>query len=337
MKGNIPINHPVQEPLPTHHPPHKPHRHHIHPVQHEPHRGVKTKAASGSTVKTIILVVTAVVVVAAGGIAAAAHFLSRPQPLISITNNYKVGNALAGASGTILHISGKKFSGNSTITFLLDGHVAPGNPGTRSDANGTFSADVTITDAWSVGTHTLTAKDANNYSTKTSVSVTLVQPGQANTPGPNGTPPNDATFTLNISAPERNNTVNQSFTNNDEALHITGHPDPAAGTVCLNSDNGQQISPSYVSNISIPFTETYSFSCQGSYKSGKVSYTEMLLTDVITFTDGSGISCTLISPQLNQQMTGSYIRISTAFIECSFLGLSVFLDGWPHLPLCRCG
>src|SRR5436309_680640 len=56
---------------------------------------------------------------------------------------------------------------------------------------------------------------------------------------------------------------------------------------------------------------TYSFSCKGSYKSGKVSYTETLLTDVITFLDGSGVSCTLISPQLNQQVTGSYIGNDT--------------------------
>jgi hypothetical protein len=142
-----------------------------------------TKAAGGASAKAIVFVV-----VVAGGIATAAHFLSRPQPLISITSNYKMGNTLAGATGTILHISGQKFSSNSAITFLLDGHVAPGNPGTRSDANGNVSADVTITNAWSVGTHTLTARDASNYSTNNSVSVTIVQPGQANTPGPNGAP-----------------------------------------------------------------------------------------------------------------------------------------------------
>ena len=180
------MTHPVQ---------HEPHRHHTHRTEHEPHAVSRmTKVAGGSTVKTIIIVVTTVVVVAAGGIGAAAHFLSRPQPLISITSKYKVGNTLAGANGTILHISGQQFSSNSAITFLLDGHVAPGNAGTRSDANGNFSADVTITDAWSVGTHTLTARDASNNSTKNSVSVTIVQQGQANTPGPNGAPPDDASF-----------------------------------------------------------------------------------------------------------------------------------------------
>src|SRR5947209_593899 len=56
--------------------------------------------------------------------------------------------------------------------------VAPGNPGAQSDANGNFRSDVTITGAWSAGTHTLTARDASNYSTNNSVSVTIVQPGQ---------------------------------------------------------------------------------------------------------------------------------------------------------------
>ena len=45
-------------------------------------------------------VAPAAVVVVAGGIGAAAYFLSRPQPLISITSKYKVGNAVAGAQGT---------------------------------------------------------------------------------------------------------------------------------------------------------------------------------------------------------------------------------------------
>jgi hypothetical protein len=281
----------------------------------------ETRAAGGLSVKTIMLVVATVLVVAAGGIAAAVHFLARPQPLISITSNYKVGNTPAGANGTILHISGQQFSSNSAITFLLDGHVAPGNPGTRSDSNGNFTTTMTITNAWSAGSHTLTARDASNDSTKNSVSVTIVQPGQSNTPGPNGAPPDDATFTLNIPAQGRITTVNQPFTNNEEALLITGHPDPAGGTVCLNRDNGQQFSSSYVANNGTPFTETFSFSCKGSYKSGKISYTETLLTDVITFTDGSGISCTLISPQLNQQVTGSYT------------GNGTFTGTWTYGPI----
>jgi len=280
-------------------------------AQHLHHAAVgATKVAGASGVKTIIIVVATVVVVAAGGIGAAAYFLTRPQPLISITSNFKAGGTIAGANGTTLHISGQKFSSNSAITFLLDGNPAPGNPSAHSDSNGNFSADVKITDAWSIGTHTLTARDASSYSTKNSVSVTIVPPGTAHTPGPNGAPPDDATFTISLSAKGTYTSLNQPFTAN-ETLHVTGHPDPAGGTVCQDGDNGQQFSSSGVTlDTHTAFTETYSFSCKGSYKGGKVSYTQMLVTNVITYTS-SGVTCTLIAPQLNQQVTGSYTGQNT--------------------------
>ncbi len=301
---------PQQQGTPEQHPIHEQQGHHAHHARHLHHTATATKVAGGSAVKTVIIVVTIVVVVAAGGVAAAAYFLSRPQPLISITSNYKVGNALAGASGTILHISGQKFSGNSAIAFLLDGNAAPGNPSARSDANGNFSTDMKITDAWSVGTHTLTARDASNYNTKNSVGVTVVQPGVANTPGPHGAPPDDATFNINLSAKGTYNSGNQPFTSN-ETLHVTGHPDPAGGIACEDGDNGQQISTSSETlDTHLAFTENYSFTCQGSYKSGKVSYTETLATDVITYTS-SGVSCTLTSPQMSQQVTGTFTSQNT--------------------------
>ncbi len=286
--------------------------------QHAQHAGHVHHAAAGATkvagasgVKTIIIVVVTVVVVAAGGIGAATFFLNRPQPLINITSNFKNSSTLVGASGTTLHITGQKFSGNSDITFLLDGNPAPGNPSAHSDSNGNFSTDVKITDAWNVGTHTLTARDASSYSTKNSVSVTIVPPGVAHTPGPNGAPPDDATFTISLSAKGNyTGSGNQPFTTN-ETLHITGHPDPAGGTVCQDGDNGQKFNTSSSTlDTHLAFTEIYSFSCQGNYKSGKVTYTETLATDVITYTS-SGVSCTLISPQMNQQVTGSYTSSNT--------------------------
>jgi len=275
-----------------------------------------TKVAGGSAVKTIIIVVTTVVVVAAGSIGAAAYFLSRPQPLISIsrpqplisiTSTYKVGNAPAGAHGTILHISGQKFSSNSAITFLLDGHAAPGNPGTRSDSNGNVSADVTITDAWSVGTHTLTARDASNYSTKNSVSVTIVQSGQANTPGPNGAPPDDASFRVIAQIQGSQST---------ETEVVTGHPDPMGGTVCQPEDNGQPfVITSFTFNTHTPYRDTSTFSCAGSYKGGKLTLTETFKSDVkvYSFPDGTTVTCTLNSPrpQTDEQLSGSYTGNNT--------------------------
>jgi hypothetical protein len=218
-----------------------------------------------------------------------------------------VGNALVGANGTILHISGQKFSSHSAITFLLDGHVAPGNPGAQSDANGNVSADVTITDAWSLGTHTLTARDASNYSTKNGVSVTIVQPGQANTPGPNGAPPDDASFRVIAQIQGSQST---------ETEVVTGHPDPMGGTVCQPEDNGQPIvTTGFTSNTHTPYRETSTYSCAGSYKGGKLTLTETLTSNVFAFSlsDGTTTTCTLNSPQpqTDEQLSGSYTGNNT--------------------------
>jgi zinc-ribbon domain len=292
-----PVNHPVQGPQPTHHSPeqpgtqehhrpHEPHRHHAHSEQHEPHLAARvTKAAGGSAAKTIILVVTAVVVVA-GGIGAAAYFLARPQSSISITSNYKVGNAPAGASGTILHISGQKFSSNSAITFLLDGHAAPGNSGTRSDSNGTFSADMTITDAWSVGIHTLTARDTSNDSTKNSVSVTIVQPGQANTPGPTPTPippaPTTPPTVFSSGIWKGQGTYNSGQSPFDMTLTTTVNGNSFSGTLTenmynttvnivgtINGDTFSFTDTSYVSGNQITLGTTYT----GTVSNGSISGT----------------------------------------------------------------
>ena len=303
---------PAQTGTQQHQTPPEPHAHHAHLAQHahQPAAHVTT-AAGGSAVKTIMVVVTTVVVVAAGGIGAAAYFLSRPQPLISVTSTYKVGNALAGATGTILQISGQKFSSNSAITFLLDGQVAPGNPGTRSDANGNFRAEVTITDAWSVGTHTLTARDASNYRTKNSVRVTVVQPGQANTPGPNGAPPDDASFKVIAQI------QGSQFT---ETEVVTGHPDPMGGTVCQPQDNGQpvvstgfSIPGSNAGSVEVPYRETSTYSCAGSYKGGKLTLTETFTSDVFAFSlpDGTTTTCTLNSSRTDEKLSGSYTGNNT--------------------------
>src|SRR5207244_939439 len=106
------------------------------------------------------------VVVGGGGVGLAAYLLTRPQPTISITSNYKVGGTPAGATGTVLHVIGHKFSGTSAISFLLDGAAVSGNQSVHSDTDGNVSADLTIPSGWTVGRHTLTAKDANGYTAK---------------------------------------------------------------------------------------------------------------------------------------------------------------------------
>src|SRR5579875_260792 len=320
--GNVPVSHPVQQPLPRPQPPeepgsHKPHgphshpeepeqhRHHDHKAQHELHR--VGKVAGGSSVKTVLLVVTAVVVVAAGGIGAAAHFLAHPQPIISISSNYKVGTTPAGANGTVLHISGQNFSSNSVITFLLDGHAVPGNPVTHSDSNGDFSANVAITSAWSAGTHTLTARDTSNDSPKSGVSVTVVQPGQANTPGPNGEPPDDASFRIKVSNADN---IADPFSQNT-ALIITGHPDPQGGTVCAPDDNGQSFTFNETTTDGTPFTKTLTATCSGTYKAGQINFTETSTSVKAVWQDnGLTINC-VVQNTVDLQLTGTYVGNNT--------------------------
>jgi hypothetical protein len=309
VPGPYPVNPPVQGPTtaPIHCPPEGPgtKKHHKHPI-HRRHPILEggTKAAGSSAIKTIIIAVTAVAVVAAGGIAAATYFLSHPQPFISVTSNYRVGNVLAGANGTTLHISGQKFSRNSAITFLLDGHVAPGNPSTQSDSNGNFSTDVAITNAWSLGTHILTARDASNYSTQNGVSVTIVQPGQANTPGPDGAPPDDASFKLAITIQATDPYVGEPFASNP-VLIITGHPDPEGGTVCSPNDNGQSFTQNGTTyNHGTSYTEVETATCSGTYKAGQISYIE---TDTsASSSDPSSGNCALNNPAVILRLTGAY-------------------------------
>lgn len=334
--GTLPVTHPIHRPQPMphpteppgmqeHHHPHGPHHHHGHPTQHEPdrHRSHFTehkphrlarvpKVAGGSSVKTIILVATAVVVVAAGVIVAAAHFIAHPPPSISITSSFTVGATPAGAPGTILHVSGQNFSSDTAITFLLDGHVAPGNAGTRSDSNGNFNTGITITSAWSSGTHTLTAKDTSNNSPQNGVSIAVVHPGQANTPGPDGAPPDDASFRLRVSLQSSDPYVGEPFASNP-VLIITGHPDPRGGTVCSPDDDGQSFTHNGTTvNSGAPFTETDTASCTGTYKTGQISYTETdTSVHILWQSNGVNINCVLNNPAVVLQLTGAYAGHNT--------------------------
>src|SRR5262249_23147964 len=74
--------------------------------------------------------------------------------------------ALVGATDTSFHVIGQQFSGNASITFLLDGQPAPGTQAVQSDSNGNVQADLPVTPDWSVGRHTLTARDDQNFVTK---------------------------------------------------------------------------------------------------------------------------------------------------------------------------
>jgi hypothetical protein len=216
-----------------------------------------------------------------------------------------MGNSPAGANGTTLHISGQQFSSNSAITFLLDGHVVPGIQGTQSDSNGNFSANLIITNSWSVGIHTLSAKDASNDSPQKSISVTIVHQGQANTPGPNRAPPDDASFRLKVTIGYQ---VADPFSQNP-VLIITEHPDPEGGTVCSPYDSGKSFTFNETAFEGTLLIKTLTATCSGTYKAGQISYIETT-TSVTQHWQGND-TCVRNNPTVDLQLTGAYIGNNT--------------------------
>lgn len=289
------------------------------PVQQKPSNPLK-----------ILLIVLAVIVVLSAGGGITAYLLTRPQPVISITSDYKVGSIPAGSTGTVLHVIGHKFSGTSAITFLLDGTPVAGNQTVQSDADGNVRTDLTITSSWAVGNDTLTAKDAGGYTTKAGMTVVIVPQGQAHTPGPHGAPPDDMSFTLGVNVQVQDAVTGQQSGTYTETLLITGQPDPAGGTVCQSVDDGQPHILTGTASGGLTYRETIIWTCSGTYKGGKLSYTETATSDRIAYSNG--VTCVARTPWIDQQLEGTFSSQNTisgtiisesATVDCSGLGLRV--------------
>lgn len=279
------------------------------------------KTAGGFALKWVIILITTVVVLGGGAVGALAYVLTRPQPVISISSPYKAGNTPAGSSGTSLHIAGQHFSASSTITFSLDGRPAPGVPRISSDPQGNVSANLPVTTAWPQGRHTLTARDAGGYSTKSGVVIEIVAQGEAHTPGPLGAPPDDASFQVNIQYQGQYDQDGGPFSGTDTEI-VTGRPDPAGGRVCQPADDGQPHTyTSRTLNTGLPETQTIVYSCSGTYKGGKLTLTETLISDTVQLTDqGAQITCRLLKSGVDEQLTGSYTAQGTFSGTLTFIG-----------------
>lgn len=249
-------------------------------------------------------IVLAVVVVLAGVLVTFNQLgAGQRHPQLRVSSVYHVGTLPAGATGTSLQVSGEQFSSNSQVTFYLDGTPLTG-VNAKTDSNGLVRVNVSVTDAWKVGQHTLTAADANNNRVQQGVTVVIVPQGQAHTPGPNGAPPDDASFKVNFTVTNGSQTVNGTFT-------ITGHPDPAGGTVCASyangmQDDGQPHTMSGVTSNGIRYQETMVATCRGTYRSGKISYEEVVSQDKIVFETLTGpVTCNAASHSITAE--GSFV------------------------------
>ena len=244
-----------------------------------------------SNLKAILITLVIILVLAGGGGGTALYFATRPQPVISVTSQYNVGSTPAGATSTTFTVSGHDFSGTSTITFLLDNAPVPGGQNAQSDSNGNVSTTFTVTDAWAVGNHTITAKDAGGYITKVGKSITIVTPGQSNTPGPNGAPTDTANMTINgsVDAGSSSGTLTMTVSN---------------GKVCRNDlDDGQSHNHTGTAN-GVGYTETTVHTCSGSYKGGKLSYIETATSDKIVF--DNGLTCIAHVPYVSAHLEGTF-------------------------------
>jgi pSer/pThr/pTyr-binding forkhead associated (FHA) protein len=265
----------------------------------QPPQNGRTRRSS----KTLIIVATVILLALIGG-SFAAYMLALPRPTMTISSAYNAGNVAVGSTGTSLKISGHKFSSASTITFLLDGKPISGEHTVQSNGSGDVSTTLQLTDNWPLGRHVLTAKDASGYTTNQGAAIQVVKQGEANTPGPNGAPPDDASLTINASV-----TVNGNPVQATETLTVTGRPDPNGGTVCIAGDDNGQPHTVTGSSDNVTFRETLVLSCSGLYKNGKLTYTETATSDKIEFSNG--LTCTARTPYTYQHLTGTFSNATT--------------------------
>jgi hypothetical protein len=283
---------------------------------------------SNTWLKVLLISLSIILVLGAVGGSITAYMLTRPKPVMTVTSKYHVGSMPAGSTGTTFHINASNFSGTATITFLLDNLPVTSNQHITSDANGNVKADLMITSVWAMGNHTLTAKDASGYTTKIGSIVAIVPQGQAHTPGPNGAPSDDTSFSLAVTVRFQDAGTGKQIDPFSETLVITGKPDASGGTVCQSYDDGKPNTLSGNTGNGVPYHLTAVFSCSGTYKGGQIDYTETATS--LKITSSNGASCVAHTPFVYQHLVGSFTNQNTingtasgesATFDCS-LGIS---------------
>jgi hypothetical protein len=260
--------------------------------------------------KTALIVVAAVVLLAAVGGGIAYFLLTRPKPVITVTSDYKVGSTYVGSTSTVFHVSGQKFSSNSSITFLLDNQPAPGVSLIQSDSDGNVQATLTVTADWGIGSHTLTARDASDYVTQAGILIQIVAQGDAGTPGPNGAPTDSATFSLTITVHPKDATTGEPFNSFQDDLSINSPANPNNAVVCdMRTDTGQPQTGSGDAGSGVTYQDTVILTCSGSYKGGQLEYKETVTSWRRVFSNG--VTCTAQTPFTFQELKGAFTDAMT--------------------------
>jgi hypothetical protein len=273
-----------------------------------PLRGTPTAPLAAMPVKSrrrrkIALLALAVALVILGTGSGLAYILTRTHPVIQITSDYDMGTTLIGSASTSFHITGQQFVANVGITFLLDGKPAPGDKTAQSDANGDIQTDLLVTSQWRVGNHLLTATDSLGNVTKDGAPVQIVAQGQDGTPGPNGAPADNGSFTIDIQG---------------TATAADGQSFPLKGTLSIlnisGSDGDSTCGVSYTGRplvykgtlrgSNVTYTETMILACHVTYKQGHLHYVDTATSD--TFVLGNGRRCAASGPFTNGAFDGAF-------------------------------
>jgi hypothetical protein len=215
-----------------------------------------------------------------------------PQPVLAVTSEYQDGSVPAGSVSTSFTITGKRFAPNAQVTILLDGQPISGVQSLSADAKGRVQTTIAAT-GWSVGSHTLTARDNQGYRTQTGVPLEIVHQGEAGTPGPHGAPTDSATFSIFVTVK----------VNGGDSFNITLNV--SNGKVCDNTnDTGQPQNFSHQFSDGNSYTETYVLTCSGTYKAGHLTYTETDTSDTFKLSDGG--NCVATTPRVETFLDGAF-------------------------------
>lgn len=253
--------------------------------------------------KPVLIALSIVLIIALVAGSSVAYIFTRPKPVIQVKSDYTLGATPIGSTTTSFHVTGQQFSTNANITFLLDGQPAAGVKTFLSDGKGNVKADLTVTTDWTLGKHTLTARDDQGYTTKAGIAIEIVGQGLSGTPGPKGAPADNSSFDLSVTIVAK--FFDGSTATFQRSLTIIGHPDPAGGDVCAESDHGQGITyTGTLDNSTETFVETMTLACHGTYKQGHLTYTETGITD--KFVLGNGVHCASPHPYTYAAIDGTF-------------------------------
>jgi len=107
-----------------------------------------------------------------------------------------------------------------------------------------------------------------------------------------------------------------------ETLIVTGKSDPAGGTVCQSFDDSQP--HTFIGNVGngITYRETSVLTCSGTYKGGKLTYTETVTSEKDVYSDGT--SCQGHTPYVSEHLEGTFTNQNS--ISGTFSSDSVTAD-----------